>query len=564
MEERNHQVQLMKSIYSSAPLALAWLGHLNDAHLAVSLAESLSPPHSLEFMSNMRNLDYSSWMHANPHLWTVSEGRNAHWEAFKVLAESPYWTRTWTFQEMVLPSQVLFMCSPSLVAWQHVMAVQELVLALYSMVTHSILPTTRAHEALCLALLPFLTAKVPLTREIYETRRKLDATSNPPNLTLVPSLVNSQATDPRDRVYGLLGVIETRLEADYTKDTAQVYLEFASAWIHELKDLNLLLYCQAHCRNARHGPKPLPSWAPDWEAISQEKDDIKNHLDSGADLAGPFYSNDASMHLPPGNPHLVDDLSTLIASGVVAGKVEEVYPRWPSDISDTDLAVEVLQLVIRCRSSSGSHLEPSGSPSGPRLHIFQTLFRTIIPDMGLKNVYENRDVRLRWSSALCLLVGLLAWAVESERPDWQSVAALYLPRLGIPIGKEFSRAWKEEIFKGYIAEINVPDCENAAAAMESTWENAKECISVMRQLTKLILRPYVKFVTNNGYLGISNATQAGDMVVVLADCKAPVLLRRRGSHYEHVGPCFVMGLLDGEAKEMVDRGDAKIERFEIR
>ncbi|KAL6365637.1 hypothetical protein LRP88_01638 [Fusarium phalaenopsidis] len=99
-EERNHQVQLLRSIYSSAPLALAWLGDVRNAHLAASLAESLGPPNDLSFISNLPNLDYSSWMHAHPHLWTVSEGRNAYWEAFKALVQSPYWTRTWTFQEM--------------------------------------------------------------------------------------------------------------------------------------------------------------------------------------------------------------------------------------------------------------------------------------------------------------------------------------------------------------------------------------------------------------------------------------------------------------------------------
>ncbi|RSL80466.1 hypothetical protein CEP51_006571 [Fusarium floridanum] len=257
-EERSHQVQLMKSIYSSAPLALAWLGHTKDAHLAVDLAESLGPPHGLDFLSNLPNVDYSSWMLAHPHLWAVSEGRNAYWEACKALVRLPYWT------------------------------------------------------------------------------------------------------------------------------------------------------------------------------------------------------------------------------------------------------------------------------------------------------------------PLCFLVNVLAWAVDSERPDWHSVAVTYLPQLGIPFDHDFSRAWKEDIFKGYSPEGHMWDWENAAAAMAWTWEHAKKDVETMRTLTNMQLRFPLKFATNNGYIGTVIAAQAGDLVVVLAGCKAPVLLRRKGSHYEHVGPCLVMGLMEGEAKQMLDRGEAKIETFEIR
>jgi hypothetical protein len=280
-EERNHQVQLLKCIYSSAPVVLAWLGNARDAHLAVSLAESLGPPYGLDFFSNIPNLDYSSWMHAHPHLWTVSEGRNAYWESFKALFQSPYWTRTWTFQEMVLATDILFICGSSVLKWQSIMAVQELLVSLVSMVTYSKLPATVAHQALfsamCSALGQFFIVIATTTSKVRETRRKLVSGLNCLDLTLVPRLASHQVTDPRDRVYGLLGVIKTRLEADYTKDTAQVYREFASTWVDEVKNLNFLLYSQEAYRIARHSPNSLPSWAPDWEAVSQKEDDSRNY-----------------------------------------------------------------------------------------------------------------------------------------------------------------------------------------------------------------------------------------------------------------------------------------------
>jgi hypothetical protein len=141
---------------------------------------------------------------------------------------------------------------------------------------------------------------------------------------------------------------------------------------------------------------------------------------------------------------------------------------------------------------------------------------------------------------------------------------IYLPLLGIPPGQDFSRAWKEKIFKGYSAEDNMPDWEDAAAAMEWTWENVREHVETLRKCARRHFGWPLKFVTNNGYLGTVTSAQVGDLAVVLVGCKAPVLLRRKGRHYEHVGPCFVVGLMVGEAKQMVDRGEAKMETFEIR
>ncbi|RSL56753.1 hypothetical protein CEP54_008667 [Fusarium duplospermum] len=556
-EERNHQVQLLKSIYSSAPLALAWLGHYRDAHLAVSLAESLGPPCSHKSKSISPKVDCNSWMYAYPHLWDVSEDRNAYWEAFQALAQSPYWTRTWTFQEMVLPINALLMCGSSLVEWQSFQAVREFLMALLATVTSCELPARGHHRTLLSAIGSFMGGSAGPINGICNVRLVIAATSDYPDLTLVPLQAKHQATDPRDKVYGLLGVMKTRLEADYTKDTAQVYSEFVSAWIDEVKDLNFLIYSHHYDRIARHGQNPLPSWAPDWEAISREENNTEDYPNRAHFMVRFLNLFEGSEQLPLGNAHVRDGLSTLAAPGVVVGKVEEVYPPWSSDMSDAYFAIDVFQLAVKCRSCSGP-------PLGPGLHVLQVLFRTIIPHDKLRNMLQNEEISHQGSLALYFLVGLLAWVVDSEGPDWHRVAEIFLPPLGIPLGPDFSRAWKEEIFEGYSPESNMPDWEDAAAAMEWAWENAREDVEVLRNRTRDRLEPPLKVVTNNGYLGVAAAAQAGDLVVVLAGCRVPVLLRRSGSYCEHVGSCFVVGLMEGEAKQMVDRGEAKIETFEIR
>lgn len=557
LEERNHQVQLMNSIYSSAPLVLAWLGHQSDAHLAVSLAESLDPSYCLESLSTGSNVNYVPWMIAHPHLCTVSEGGNEYWEALIALVQSPYWTRTWTFQEMVLPTNVLFICGSSLVKLQSIMATLQLVSTLGCMADHPDDLTTKLHQGLYFALQPFSSRVVPSVRGLFFTQLRVSAGPDYSGLTLVPELVSHKATDPRDKVYGLVGVMRTCLEVDYTKDTAQVYSEFVLAWLGEVKDLNFLVYAQEHDRIIRLGPNLLPSWAPDWEAISQNHGDIGNCSQYTLFLRSLISGYDAPGQLPASKVALSNDLSALFAPGVVAGNIEEVYPCWTSGKSDADIAFEILQLANKCTSYSGS-------PPGPRLHIFQTLFRTIISDLSLNSLFQSVYSSLQGSVALCFLVGVLAWTVDSERLNWHTIAAAYLPQLGIPLGQDFSRAWKEEIFKDCSAESKMTDWEDAATAMAWTWENDRGIVEAARVQIKESLGRFLKFVTNNGYLGITAAAQEGDLVVVLPGCKAPVLLRRKGHHYQHVGPCFVMGLMEGEAKQMVDQREARIEVFEIR
>jgi hypothetical protein len=72
------------------------------------------------------------------------------------------------------------------------------------------------------------------------------------------------------------------------------------------------------------------------------------------------------------------------------------------------------------------------------------------------------------------------------------------------------------------------------------------------------------FSTTEGYIGVApKGVETGDVVCVLSGCRFPVLLRNAGMAYVHVGPCFVLGLMDGEAAQLIAKGEVRAQEFLI-
>jgi hypothetical protein len=86
----------------------------------------------------------------------------------------------------------------------------------------------------------------------------------------------------------------------------------------------------------------------------------------------------------------------------------------------------------------------------------------------------------------------------------------------------------------------------------------------MMHIKEIVARVQCLFRLPSGHLGGGPLEmRAGDKVCVLARCESPVILRQSGANWIHVGTCFVLGLSDGEAYEMIDEGKLKVEEFLI-
>ena len=71
--------------------------------------------------------------------------------------------------------------------------------------------------------------------------------------------------------------------------------------------------------------------------------------------------------------------------------------------------------------------------------------------------------------------------------------------------------------------------------------------------------------TQNGRVGLTvAASMIGDSIVVLPGCSVPLILRRDGKGWRLIGECFIYGLMNGEAADLVGNEMTRIEEIELR
>ncbi|KAI3334650.1 heterokaryon incompatibility protein-domain-containing protein [Ustulina deusta] len=229
--EKGYQVQMMSRIYKTAALVVAWLGpESEDSDKAI---KQLRASRALAF-SAMAQIDEIQNMFESGQLGQTEgdeppRAQNIEFLPVKNLLERPWFDRIWVLQEAVLNDHTLFLAGqsflePDALFWGG----NEWVSAHYGLA--HVIDHTRWQR-----LTPI---NVPLELEVFFLS----------SISLSVFGPGLRCSDPKDYVYGLLGLIEDAerygLRADYSLSLADIYTNFATALCPET-DL------------------ALPSWVPD-------------------------------------------------------------------------------------------------------------------------------------------------------------------------------------------------------------------------------------------------------------------------------------------------------------
>ncbi|KAI0188438.1 heterokaryon incompatibility protein-domain-containing protein [Xylaria flabelliformis] len=271
--EKSQQVRMMPQIYSQSSEVLVWLGpSYCDSDVALKTLRDVGTETMLDCVikgqtdEQARYFDWSK-LESETYLdnlctkWSRAEIATWNFAAIGQIFLRPWFRRVWVLQEAAA-NNVTFLCGNE--------RVSKISLYLGSIVIVALANGLGASHETPEGTYPFWET---LSGANFISRRTMRlVTSQRTHLRLQDLLLETsanlgdwtyEATDPRDRVFALLGFSSDSslldISCDYDKSCRHIYIEVAERILTQSSGLDLLY--------AISGPKNvmcLPSWAPDW------------------------------------------------------------------------------------------------------------------------------------------------------------------------------------------------------------------------------------------------------------------------------------------------------------
>jgi Heterokaryon incompatibility protein (HET) len=255
--ERNAQVQLMSQIYRKATMVVVWLGE--------ETAESAQEMEMLEKLAAARELRVKQYPSDAYNRITPEQLQeyglpplDAHsWQDIKRLYFLPWFGRMWVQQEIAMAGAAIVIYGGYINEWNlYAMAAQFLEM---TQIGHQI--GSGGHGS---------AARIDsFHRTLRQGAADIDSDAKEilKYFTILQGSRNSLCTDPRDMVYGFLGIInepgEKFTDIDYASPVPNVYMKFTLFLINKEKSLRIL---GTRLDISVQSLKGLPSWCTDWTA----------------------------------------------------------------------------------------------------------------------------------------------------------------------------------------------------------------------------------------------------------------------------------------------------------
>ena len=257
--EKAIEVKRMHLIYTAAWRVLVWLGPADeDSDLAMdnlrSLTEIMTPLPSDEGDRGARQR-------------RLAPADHPVWTAIVKLYNRSWFRRLWVMQEVILAKGIFVLCGKRVLSWAAIVEFANAVSVVYPAVLlhHGEKTDGTISGFVSCSQIENLRKRVPNGNMLFFT-------------SLLETIRDREATDQRDRIYGLLGLVTDDLrkiiKVDYTWQTSDCYLHFFKAFITREPTLNIL----GMAPSIQKTPS-LPSWCPDLS--SQRKETTIYSLNKG-------------------------------------------------------------------------------------------------------------------------------------------------------------------------------------------------------------------------------------------------------------------------------------------
>lgn len=205
INERSHQVNHMGEIYRKSHDVIVWLGYFSgDAVVMKTVVDQYTkqlPPEAFENWSHGDQRWREQWREAEKNLG-ISDNTKVH-NGLKAFMASPWFTRVWVLQEVANARRAVIECNLGKIPGR-----------LFAMLPQ-IVGSPVSEQ--CQAVLDIIPGPSNTTSWWVQDRNLC---------TLLCKFKGSEASDPRDRVYALLGMASdinaSGIEADYSKEEQMI------------------------------------------------------------------------------------------------------------------------------------------------------------------------------------------------------------------------------------------------------------------------------------------------------------------------------------------------------
>jgi hypothetical protein len=392
----------------------------------------------------------------------------------------PWFRRVWTAQEMALGRNVIMMRGHHEITWNDfACSTNMFVNTRYPMdqdETESMMTYTHLQPFMNRLRLRQLTAENVIDKpSVHETSLHLRS--------LCSLVASSLATNPRDKVFGIQGMLERAkiptMDIDYSLSPEEIFESFTRTIVQHSQALWVLSYLQGYGRTAF-----LPTWVPNWTVYDPA------FLDYSLSAFSPVYANSIDSATRASPIHAITLASTrrgeLHVKGLRASTIAEcVRP----DFVDPNLSPTVLSNHLKAWLDLCYH-GCAGENAHQQLERLARLlsFGYKRFDLGVEQMAAQESTQ-----AILHVMGPIQKTEPFIKMHWSARVTL-LPSI-------VSQLSKRTLARTSLSQLAICTC----------------------------------------------LTQKGDEIVLLAGCPFPLVLRPHNGSFQIAGTAIVEGTMNGEA-----------------
>lgn len=506
LKERASQVKLMKDVYQTAHCVWVWLG--DEDKLSTQAFDHM---HGMIQHRNFGSIDelLPDWT-VDPDLMHPKKC-----EALSSILSRPWFRRVWILQEVIAARSAVMVCGSDIISMeQFLVIIREFFRAgsLESIMLHHPMQSElrQLTETIKEQLQFILNAYYGSGEFWFQKRYK------PKLLNVLFNTRLTEASDPLDKVYGILGLTQASdskmIRVDYETSAERLSIDVTKAIISKTQSLEILRVAAKLGTESRK----LPTWVPNWANTNSQ------NTPQGA-LAGDYYESDLAesdhqRRISPASRLSVKfgENDTLIVKGsevdvIVAVSMHDLEPIMSSYFDD----ISLLAFDVATKQSGPASVEAEAAMIDhlleflSRVHSWCAYWATLTPKSS--RYYTGELV----GNAFWTLIDTTTEKYSREGPD---SLAMFLKR--IEEGKICLQMLKERLSNG-------PDIDTRPE-VEQVISQVKFALGPALEVGGAVVRRGAFATTKKRYMGfVPPIARPGDLICCVWGFELPLLLRRK-------------------------------------